>query len=233
MSIGRSALTDGDRLDATAFDGEIRAHGAPAIWRRARFCPCAEENTGHPALDCTVCNGEGVNWDAGQALRLLAINRVRDEVYDAAGQRMEGLVWLTFPTGISPGHLDRVELQASVVPVNNERHVRGATRKPGGPSTERLRIYPALSVEYCEAKVDGELAQYAFFTDFVIQPDGTISWQPNRGPSAGTAYTMRYTVRETFLCWAPVSRDEGGQRMPYRCRAQRYDFFRRKAVGDA
>lgn len=221
-----------DHLNPADFDGEIRAHGAAATWRRARLCPCIEETTGHRSLDCLLCE-DGVLWDAGEPVRILSMNRVRDDVYDVTGQRLAGMVSLTFSTGISPGHLDRIELLSAVMPVNNERHVRGATRKPGGPSTERLRIYPALSIEFCEAIVAGVLTPYAFWTDFVVEADGTIVWQPGRGPADGVAYTMRYTVRPTFLCWSPQSRDEGGQRMPYKCRAQRYDFFGRKAVGDA
>lgn len=220
-------------LNAGDFDAEIAAHGTPALWRAMRLCPCTEENTGHPSLDCPVCGAEGVNWAAGTPVTILSMKRSRDEVYDATGQRMDGLVNLTFATGISPGHLDRIELQVAVMPVNNERHVRGATRKPGGPSTERLRIYPALSIDFCEAIVAGALVQYEVDTDFTVDPDGAIQWLPGRGPANGTAYTMRYTVRPTFLCWAPTSRDEGGQRMPYTCRAQRYDFYRPKAVGDA
>lgn len=230
MITGNSAHSD--HLRAADFDEEIAAHGTPALWRRARLCPCVDGTTGHPSLDCLLCE-DGLLWDAGKPLRILSMNRVREDVYDVTGQRLQGMVWLTFPTGISPGHLDRIDLQAAVMPVNNERHVRGETRKPGGPSTERLRIYPATAVEFCEAIVGGVLTQYSTPADFSVADDGTILWVAGRGPADGTPYTLRYTARPTFLCWSPVSRDEASERMPYRCRAQRYDFFRRKAVGDA
>lgn len=218
-------------LRAPDFDAEILAHGTPALWRRARMCPCFDPVTGHPAIDCGVCT-DGILWDGGQAVRILANNRRREDVYDIAGQRMEGMCMLTFPTGITPGHLDRVELTAAVMTVNNELHVRGELDK-AGRSTERLRIAPALSIEFCEAIVAGVVTAYAFFTDFTVDAAGAISWNPGHGPADGSQYTVRYTTRPTYLIWSPQSRDEGGERMPYRARAQRYDFFRRKAVGEA
>ncbi|MEO8602980.1 MAG: hypothetical protein ABI629_10415 [bacterium] len=222
----------GDHLVASQFDDEIDAHGTPALWRRARLCPCTDPSTGHPAIDCVLCES-GLLWDAGLELKVFSPGRVREDIYDVAGLRMQGMIWLTFPTGKTPAHLDRIDLQAAVMVVNNERHVRGETRTPGGPSTERLRISPPIAVEFCEAIIAGVLTQYETPADFSIDGAGVITWVDGRGPAAGVQYTMRHTARPTFLCWDPQSRDEDSQRMPYKCRAQRYDFFRRKAVGDA
>lgn len=221
----------GDHLSAADFDGEIAAHGAQALWRRARMCPCYDARTGHPQVDCPLCE-DGLLWSAGEFTTVLSLSRVREDVYDMAGQRLEGMVWLTFQSGFSPAHLDMVQLASAVMPVNNERHVRGELR--GTASLERLRITPALSVEYCEAIVGGVLTRYETPAHFHIDDvTGAIVWEAGQGPPQGVQYTMRYTTRPTFLCWSPQSRDEGGARMPYRCRAQRYDFFRRKTVGEA
>lgn len=227
------AAAHGGHFRAPDFDAEITAHGTPARWRRARMCPCFNPATGHPAIDCGVCT-EGLLWDDGELVRILAASRRREDVYDAAGQRMEGMCVFTFPTGLTPGHLDRIELTAAVMTVNNELHIRGQVDKATPPrSTERLRIAPALEIEFCEAILDGVRTGYTFFEDFTVDAAGAITWQPGHGPAAGTRYSMRYTTRPTYLVWSPQSRDEGGARMPYRARAQRYDFFNRKAVGEA
>lgn len=144
---------------------------------------------------------------------------------------LAGMVTLTFPSAHTPGHWDRVEFLNAWMVVNNERHHRGAV-DPVGRSTERLRIYPALAVEYCDALVGGDIVSYVDGADFSVLGDGTVAWVAGRGPGNGAQYTLRYRARPTFLVWSPQSRDEGGAKMPYRCQAQRLDFFRRDAVGE-
>jgi hypothetical protein len=228
------AVTQPERhFDSPQFDAEIEAHGTPALLRPASRCPCYSPTTGQAAIDCPFCD-QGLIWGDGREIRILASNRRREDVYDVGGQRLEGMVMFTFPTGINLGHLDRVELLVARMIVNNEIQVRGATDKLGR-SKERLRITPSFGVETCQALVGDEpnrqLEQYVEGEDFTVDENGTINWAPGEGPPNDTQYTMRYSARPTFLIWSPQSRDEGGSRMPYRARAQRYDFFERKAVG--
>ncbi len=224
--------TPSTHFDPAEFDRLIEAHGVPALWRRARTCPCIKVETGQPDFNCDLCGDlPGTLWDAGAELRVLAPGRQRRDEQQDIGQLMAGMVTLTFPSEYTPGHWDRVELLNAAMVVNNERHVRGAV-DPVGRSTERLRIHPSLAVEYCEAIVGGLLVAYIEGSDFSIEGSGAIVWGAGRGPAVGVQYTLRYRARPVYIVWSPQSRDEGGTKQPYRCMAQRFDFFRREAVGE-
>lgn len=231
MTMAVTSTIGPDHFDAAEFDALIAEHGVPALWRRARACPCVGED-GQPEIACAFCSDlPGYFWDAGVELRVLAPGRQRRDEQQDIGQLMAGMVQITFPSTFTPGHFDRVEFLAATMVINNERLRRGAL-DPAGRSQERLRIRPSLGVEYCAAIVGDALVAYAEGTDFSVGADGSIAWVPGRGPAAGTRYTLRYHARPTFIIWSPQSRDEGGSKQPYRCQAQRLDFFHRGAVGD-
>lgn len=218
-------------FDPAEFDRFLAEHGTPAIWRRARLCPCVGASTGQPALDCTVCNGEAIVWeDSGQNITVLLPGRQRQDQYDQVGAWMQGMAYMTFPVTFVPGHLDQVQLTAAEMVVNNERHVRGDVDR-AGRSRERLRMRGSLRVEFCEAIVGGSLVAYTEGTDFSIGSGGEIQWQAGAGPATGTAYTMRYVARPTYVVWSPQSRDEAGKTMLYRAMVRRLDFFQRPVVG--
>lgn len=221
---------------AERFDDQLVLHGTPALWRRARTCPCLDPTTGAARIVCPFCRDlPGILWDTGESLTVLAATRRRRDDHDQLGLDLRGFTQFTFPSTITPGHLDQLVLNVGVMVVNDEQHIRGDTDKLGR-STERFRIYPAVSVEYCEAIVTVEaqqtLVQYAVGTDFSVAEDGTITWLTD-GPPAEATYTLRYTARPTFVCWSPMSRDEGGTKQPYRCLVQRLDWFRRQSAGEA
>ena len=160
----------------------------------------------------------------------LAPGRQRRDVYDQAGAVMEGTLTLTFPSDVTPAHLDQVELLYAVMLVNQEILVRGGT-DPIGRSTERVRMPSVLAVESCDAIVDGELVPYRSPGDFTVGDDGVVTWVG--GPPAGTRYSLRYEARPIYIVWSPQSRDEGAVKQPYRAMAQRLDFFRQRVVGEA
>lgn len=220
-----------EHFDASEFNEAIAAHGTPALWRKNRMCPCRDDRTGHASVDCPVCE-DGMLWDDGEEVTLFAFNRKRDDLYDIPGQRLDGATTFTFPAGTVPGHLDMIVLQIGEMVVNNEIHVRGRTDN-AGRSTERLRVRPAFAVEFVEAIVAGALVQYTVGDQVAVDGDGAILWAAGEGPADGAAYTMRYRARPTYVTWSPYSRDEGGQVMPHRSLALRYDFFNPKAVGEA
>lgn len=216
-----------EHFAAAEFDALLAAHGTPALWRKARGCPCHDPRSGQPELDCGLCE-QGILWDAGTQLTLLAPGRNRKESYEDVGLLMQGMVTLTFPSDRTPGHLDRVDFLAALIVVNQERHVRGAVDRQGH-SRERLQMVPVL-VESIEAIVADALVAYAFFTDFTVSANGTITWQAGKGPPTDTQYVVRYQARPAYVVWAPQSRDEGGSKMPYRAMAQRLDFFAPKVA---
>jgi hypothetical protein len=224
-------LTSEEHFDAAAFDAELNAHGAPARWRKARLCPCLNLLTGAPDPNCPYCRTyPGLLWDDAGELRVLAPARRRQDLYDQNGHLLKGMVTLTFPSTVLPAHLDQIELSAAVMVVNNERHVRGEI-DPAGRSTERLRLPTPLDVEYCEAIVAGVLTQYVLNTDFGLSDTNALQWAAgDAGPPPGTLYTIRYTARPVYICWSPESRDENGSKQPYRCIAQRLDYFRQPVV---
>lgn len=229
-----SAATAGaaaQHFDAGEFNDAITTHGTSALWRRNRICPCRDPRTHQAKLDCPVCEN-GLLWDEGREISIFAFNRKRDDLYDVPGQRLEGATQFSFPSGIVPGHLDMLVLLIGQMVVNNEIHVRGDVDN-AGRSTERLRVRPAYGVEFVEAIVSGSLVQYELGTDLSINESGDIEWVPGRGPAADIIYTMRYRARPTYVAWSPYGRDEGGQVMPHRTLALRYDFFDPKAVGES
>lgn len=218
-----------EHFDAGEFNAAIASHGTPALWRKSRICPCRDSRTRQAAIDCPICEG-GLLWDDGSPITVFAFNRKREDLYDVPGQRLEGATSFTFPAGIVPGHLDMIVLQVGQIVVNNELHIRGELDN-ADRSTERLRVRPAFAIEFVEAIVDGQLEQYLVGAHLTVNDDGDIAW--SSGPPEGTPYTMRYRARPTYVTWSPYSRDEGGQVMPYRSLALRYDFFDPKAVGES
>ncbi len=226
-------LTDAggeDHFDPDEFDAQLEAHGTPALWRRARTCPCVDPDTGAPNIECPYCLDQpGTLWDDGVPITVFAPARRRKDLYNAAGHLLEGVVTLTFPTSVTPGHLDWIELTAAECVVNRETHKRGEL-DPLGRSAERLRFPDVLAVESIDAIVGGVLQTYLPDTEFTVGFDASIQWVT--GPPAQTLYTVRYVARPVYVCWGPESRDEGGAKQPTRCLAQRLDFFRQPVVGE-
>lgn len=147
---------------------------------------------------------------------------------------LQGLVYLTFRSGIRPGHLDRVDFLSAEMVITNEILERGATNKQGA-SLERLRFgSSAIAVERCSA-IEGTpaaLVEYVQGVDFTLGSDGSITWGIGDTPSDGVQYGLRYRARPSFVIWSPSSRDEATNKMPYRSLAQRLDFFAQRAVGE-
>ena len=227
------AIEDRHRvLDSRNFDEEIVSHGTPALWRKARMCPCIKERTGQPEVGCAFCDELGSIWGDDKEIKVLAPGRKRNDDYGLAGAWMDGMVLFTFPTDVFPGHLDQIELLNAAMVVNNEHHVRGATDRLGR-SKERLRLRHAIDIEFCEAIVGDDLVDYKRYRDFNVNDEGDILWNAGGGPPEQAQYTLRYTAKPIFVIWSPTSRDEHGAKMPYRALAKRLDFFDPKSVGEA
>jgi len=221
-----------EHFDPAEFDALIADHGTPVLWRRALVCPCQNLNSNAPDVTCPFCQPySGLLWDDGVPLVLLAPGRNRRDVFDEAGMFMQGMVWITFPSTVTPGHLDQVVFAVAELTVNNERHIRGDTDKLGRP-TERLRMPIVLSVDWVAAIVGGDLARFVEGTDFTLGLDGSVLWvDAGHGPPTGVQYTVRYRARPHYVIWSPQSRDEHATKQPYKTMAQRLDFFRQPAVG--
>lgn len=219
-----------DHFDALEFDALLASHGTPARWRKARRCPCVDPSSGQPSIVCPFCVVyPGLLWDDGAEIIVLAPGRQRRDVYDQAGMVMEGTITITFPSNVTPAHLDSIELLYAVMLVNNEILERGRV-DPLGRSAERVRMPTVLAVESCDAILDGELVQYRSGTDFSVDADGIVSWVG--GPPSGTRYSLRYQARPIYVVWSPQSRDEAATKQPYKALAQRLDFFRQRVVGE-
>lgn len=220
----------GEHFDPSAFDDLLARHGTAVTWRRRRLCPCLAPDTGQPNIVCPYCRDlPGSIWDDGQSVTLFAPARRRKDLYDDAGHLLEGIVTFTFPTGVTPGHLDWVELLNADCIVNAEVHVKGEVDKLNR-STERLRFPDVIEAEFIDAIVADVLHTYSSGVDFNVGDDASITW--TGGPPDGTQYTVRYSARPVYICWSPESRDEGGTKQPTRVIAQRLDFFRKRAVGE-
>lgn len=205
---------------AGEYDELLAQHGTLAIWRKAMFCACYDRRSGRVELDCPSCDrGVGVVWRDPEVIKVLLPGRARHEAYDMAGAWERGIVNITFPSRIVPGHYDRVDLLVGKIMVNNERHERGEVDR-AGRSTERVRQIP-VQIEKVEAFVGG--ASQEFDSGFSLGLDGSIIWAA--GPPDGSRYTVRYEARPAFVVWGPQSRDEFGNKMPYKVKAQRLDFF--------
>jgi len=232
MAIENADKLAEEHFDAKQFDDLAGAHGTQVNWRRARTCPCLNERSGQPRSVCSVCHGDGVLWeDPGSEITIFGPGRLRRDEYDLPGLVVQGAATFTFPSTITPGHYDQIQMLAARMVVNGETHVRGK-KDPLSRSLERLRFRNMLSVEFCEAIINDALEQYATPDDFSIGAGGEIEWVTGKGPPDGAQYSIRYQARPTWVVWAVQSRDEGGGKMPYRAITNRLDFFRPLAVGE-
>lgn len=225
-----STLDTAEHFDAAEFDELIAQNGTPAIWRRARTCPCLHPVSRQADINCAYCRDyPGLLWGPGIDITILLPGRQRSDRDGQAGSWMEGFSTVTFPSTANPGHLDRIELTAAEMVVNGEQLIRGDV-DPQGRSLERLRLAP-IEVEFCDAIVAGLLQPFTPGVDFSVGDDRVVSWAAPSPLPDGTLYTLRYRARATYVLWSPMSRDEGGAKQPYRVQAQRLDFFRMPAAG--
>jgi len=220
-------------FDPVEFDDAVASHGTPVVVRRAVTCPCFDQTTGHSQTDCPFCErGFGILWDDGYLAKILAPGRPRRDDYDAIGFSLNGMITLTFPSTVTPGHLDLVELMVAEMVVNRELLTRDAVNKLER-STERLRFRQVITVEKIVAIVGGVLEEYHVPADFSIRADASVQWvDAMHGPPPEIQYSVRYRARPSYVVLSPRSRDVGGQKMPYRCEAMRLDFFEKPAVGE-
>lgn len=211
-------------FDAAAFDEEIQTHGIAANLRQALTCPCHLDDSRQPKVDCDVCEN-GIVWGTGIPVDVLIPGRQRKDEYQDLGMWMQGMTYLTMRSTRTPGHLDRVDLLEAEMVVNAELHRVGETKK-SGESTERLRLYNWVRMERVILLDDaGNIADQVEGTHYSVDANGVITWLV--APDPGKQYSLRYVARPSYVIWSPQSRDEAGEKMPYKSLVQRLDFFDR------
>lgn len=242
------AVFAGVHLDPLEFDVLLAEHGTSGEFRRAVMCPCTRLDTGTARVDCPHCRGRRYVYPEHLREPMIVLDAQRTATFrrTAVGELPSGTVHLTFPSHAIPAMGD-LWLPDGEEHVVVERFVRDGTRRVTNAALSPQRGYvpdhvpvessgePRARLLYgapcCLEAVTWELPTtggLAFGTrgmDFDVDPDGTWTWAPGRGPAPGATWTVRYRAPAAYMVAldAAQHRTEGDAAMPRLVQAQRLD----------
>lgn len=228
MSFGRRPRSGGvhstsfkafPQLDRQSVNDVIDQFSSAITYWKATACPCQDERSGQPALDCFNCRGLGWFHTAAETgdeyQRAMAHSRRAVEKNNKGGRIVTGYASITLQPGVIPGDGDLVQICKDIEVVNNEYHVVGAKLRDGS-TAESLRFRDVKCVE----KV---LLWEESTTKRVIEVP-TSQWQFNEaermvviiGARDGIKYSVRYQATPEYIVLADtakpllrVSHDDG------------------------
>ena len=186
-------------LDPSKFDNLINNQGVKVKVYRSSYCPRVKSIDGaEHDIECPLCRGMG--FIDRYPLDTFAVIQEQnlEKSHFAEGFYDGNTVQATFPRGVELQYFTLVEL-VDFTDLFFER-----VRRQNGV-TDNLR-YKALRVNML---VDASGAEYYEGSDFRLDVNGSISWDPNgRQPGRGVIYTINYemSVRYRAIKAGHVSR---------------------------
>lgn len=201
------------------FTRVLRQHGKFIVWRKAMLCPCWNDETDQPSVDCEDCNQSGyiyVHPLQIQAWMAQFDGKIR--LYEKFGIWQEAQVSITTEAKHRLGYRDSIEMRDSVIPFQEiifKRNRRGPrVSLPEGVDSARFRIRNIASAVH--KTKGGALAFLEEGTHFTITREGWIQWTAagDRAVPDGDAVSLYYEFHPIFLVlsWFHVTRDDTSAR---------------------
>jgi len=188
----------------------VRAHGVKCEIRKGTICPCLNEDTLQPRMNCAICHGVGYYYDSalvnsecpvGSTIHKVAMGqrnytKHRDKT---GGYRQSGAHVAIIYTYV-PSDGDLITPFEDTEVINDEVHVRGSLFNDGS-SSERLHHEQVLSTEYIiKANANRTaIVKYLQGTNYNVTGN-LIEWvvgQPQ--PLDGEQYVVRYKARPSYI----------------------------------
>jgi hypothetical protein len=210
-------------LSPGLFDDLLGAAGQRISWASSDLCPCRDQYTGQAKQGCPTCGGRGVIWATPvEAWTGVASVQVAKQ-WAAFGQWESGSIIFSIPED-SPfyacGENDRVVMLESSEPFR-------AIYTRNGTDLLNYQIQVIDRVFWLDPVtqliVEGSIPN--------VSELGWLDWNGIPGaPPDGIEYTLRGRKRPEFYIFQDLPQDRahfGGQRLPRRVAAKRFDLFGR------
>lgn len=196
--------------------------GQKIMWQRARTCPCVSSNSGAAKVNCPVCHGKRVFWDAPIAGVVGIAGQNVQRKWAQSGRWEDGDAVVTIPENTpfyDGGQFDRV-LMLNSTDRFSLVFVRGAPAEKLTVRVEQIgRVFwltnGALPI------VDGGIP--------TVAADGTMTWKDG-APPAGTQYTIEGTRYSEYFVFSALTSDRNehqGARLPKKVVLRSFDLFAR------
>jgi len=170
------------------FDKLVERQGVRVKVYRSMYCPNVKSIDGSEhEITCTLCHGAGFLDRYCLETFAFISNQTEERKLLVEGQYDGNTVAATFMRGIELQYFTLVEL-LDFSEIFFER-----IKKQEG-STDVLK-YPGLRVNLL---VDRHGREYYEGSDFCLDANGSICWNPNHGPDRGTIYSIHYETKIRF-----------------------------------
>lgn len=167
-----------------SFDQLLNQRGIRMIHKKVMPCPNvrAVDNSSHDPT-CTFCETNGfIYYDEKEIWGAFGGNSLQ-KTFEAHGVWETGTATITFPTEYPDGEeADFNTFDKLIIPDFTIRLWELKEYEPRPGNTQKLR-YPAQKVTQAVSIVNGVIKHYAQDTDFTLDADGQIVWEPGREPN--------------------------------------------------
>ena len=138
------------QVDRNSVHDVINQFSSAISYWKAVACPCHDERSGQPALDCANCRGLGWFHTAAETgeeyQRAMVHSRQSKEITAKGGTYITGYASITLMPGVVPGDGDIIQCCKDIEVINNEHHTVGS-KLTDGSSAEALRFRDIKAVE--------------------------------------------------------------------------------------
>lgn len=175
-------------FDPEKFKKLLEQKGARVRVFRTTYCPNVKSIDGaEHNIDCDLCNGSG--WLDIRPIETIAViqNQSFEKMIFSEGMFDGNSVAGTFNFGIDLQYFTLVELVDYP-----EIFYQRVKRQQGGVDVLK---YKAIAVNVLIDKMGREYFQDR---DFILDINGSIRWQPGKGPESGMIYTIHYECAMQF-----------------------------------
>jgi len=185
------------------FTRVIRQHGKFVTWRKAMPCPCLEETTGQPGMNCAYCDGSGwyyIDPQNIQALMMAVDKSVR--LHERFGIWLSGTTSITVEPQHRVGFRDSLSMRDSVMTYSEilkKGNRRGIRQKlPLRTDSCRYRIVNLIQMFMFR---DNAIVTLSKGIHFKITENGWIEWTIDGDSmiAPGTPISVRYEFNPIFI----------------------------------
>jgi len=209
------------KLSPAVLDAHLNQLGQSVAWRRAFDCPCRNANSGAADLNCAVCKGIGVTWNAAVTGKLALAGLKIQRAWAQFGLWEDGDVVVSIPSD-SPvyaiGESDRVVLSDSSIPYS-------VTRVHDGND---LIAFDNATVDRVFWIVNNAIVEGGIPT----LSAGVPTWTTGE-PPAGQSYSVTGRRSPEYFVYREYPQDRahyGGVKLPRRVVLRSFDLYGRSGT---
>lgn len=183
----------GPTLDPTLTLQQVRSMRTNALWQRALVCPNRIVETNNHNINCTLCDGGGYLYDAGQPAKMLVTGVSVRQMWATQGRVDLGMAMLTTEPETQMSWWDKVTFLETTI-----RYTECIKHETKDGLTDKLKYAvvdaPELrGVVRCTSSTGTE---FTIDTNFTISADGRLVWSTDPGD---IFYSVMYLRRPAYI----------------------------------